>query len=557
MNAERFGGGLERRPPSPADPLAIPAARIRRFPKAVCESIRLSSFLRIAARDRSTSRGGATLQRGAGLGFVDSQTEEASLESSMARMVSLGVLVVLIVAIGFLSYEVMSTFLLPLFLAAMLTVLFHPVYDWITKRCRGRTRIAAGLTTLVILLSVLLPTLALGFLAFSESSDLFRRLDRDDISRKISMLQNRLSLGPPPAPVMGALDRIEETLHRVQDVPHRFPDAADERTRAINDAKEQTKADIQLIQTKLGFSDDPARPTEGVTPASPQLKASWDKWVATWNEDKPAPTDVEAWESAWRQSSLALEEFRNELLGGPLAASVKKFVNLEPDQLDNLLDRARASAGPLALGTTTYVGGLLMQLVIGLIVMLMGCYYFLADGRSMIASLTLLTPLDSKHVEKLLAEFGNLTRAVVLSMFLAALAQGLLAGIGYLIVGIDSIFLLTVLTIVFAMLPLVGATAVWGGACLWLYFIDDRPGAAIGLAIYCGIVVSLADNLIKPLVLQERSNMHPLPALLSVLGGVEALGPIGVFVGPMVLALLHTLLVMLRTELANFEKRKA
>lgn len=504
----------------------------------------------------------------------------------MARMVSLGVLVALILVIGFLSYEVMAAFLLPLFLAAMLTVLFHPVYYWMTKRCRGRDRIAAALTTLIILLCVLLPSLALGFLAFSESSELYRQLDREDLSRKIAMLQNRLSLGPPPAPVMGALDRIEKTLHKIEELPHALPEAGEEREKIMLEAFAQTKADIALIEAKLGFGDaapavvvepavpapsatSPAAPAPTATPTAtaaasdartsappPQLKTAWQKWVAAWGEPKPLPNQIDAWDAAWRKSMVALEEFRNELLGGPLAASVKRFVNLEPDQLNRLLDRARASAGPLALGTTQYVGGLVVGLTLGLIVMLIGCYYFLADGRSMIASLTLLTPLDSKHVEKLLAEFGNLTRAVVLSMFLAALAQGLLAGIGYLFVGLHSIFLLTLLTMLFAMLPLVGATAVWGGACLWLYFIDGRPAAAIGLAIYCAIVVSLADNLIKPLVLQERSNMHPLPALLSVLGGATALGPIGVFVGPMVLALLHTLLVMLRTELANFEKRK-
>jgi predicted PurR-regulated permease PerM len=507
----------------------------------------------------------------------------------MARMVSLGVLVALILVIGFLSYEVMAAFLLPLFLAAMLTVLFHPVYDWITRRCRGRARIAAALTTLVILLSVLLPSLALGFLAFSESSDLYRRLDREDLSRKFAMLQNRLSLGPPPAPVMGALDRIEKTLHKIEELPHALPEPGDEREKLMLEAFAQTKADIELIETKLGFSDAapaavaPAAPapttpsptatsssttttavptgtaTAAASVAAPppsQLQVAWKKWVAEWSELKPPPERIDEWDAAWRKSLVALDAFRNELLGGPLAASVKRLVNLEPDQLDKLLDRARSAAGPLALGTTQYVGGLVVGLMLGLIVMLIGCYYFLADGRSMIASLTLLTPLDSKHVEKLFSEFGNLTRAVVLSMFLAAFAQGLLAGIGYLFVGLDSIFLLTLLTMLFAMLPLVGATAVWGGACLWLYFIDGRPAAAIGLAIYCAIVVSLADNLIKPLVLQERSNMHPLPALLSVLGGATALGPIGVFVGPMVLALLHTLLVMLRTELANFEKRK-
>jgi predicted PurR-regulated permease PerM len=188
-----------------------------------------------------------------------------------------------------------------------------------------------------------------------------------------------------------------------------------------------------------------------------------------------------------------------------------------------------------------------------MLVMLFCVYYFLADGQAMIQAVTKLTPLDDKYVTQLFEEFGNLTRAIVLSMLLAAGAQGLLAGIGYYFAGVEHVFLLTLLTILFAMLPLVGATFVWGGAAAWLYFIDGRTGAALGLTIYCVIVVSLADNLVKPLVLQGKSNLHPLPALLSILGGVAALGPIGVFVGPMVMALLHTLLVMLRSELKTLE----
>ena len=220
------------------------------------------------------------------------------------------------------------------------------------------------------------------------------------------------------------------------------------------------------------------------------------------------------------------------------------------------LAKARSAAAPLAIDTTQFVGGLLWQLTVGFVIVLLGVYYFLADGPSMLQSLVELTPLDPKHTETILADFGNLTRAIVLSMVLAALAQGLLAGAGYLFVGLGSVFLLTLMTILFAMVPLVGATLVWGGACLWLFFIEQRTGAAIGLAVYCAIVVSLADNLIKPLVLQERSNLHPLPALLSVLGGAQALGPIGVFVGPMVLALLHTLLVMLRGEMKSWEQKR-
>ena len=114
---------------------------------------------------------------------------------------------------------------------------------------------------------------------------------------------------------------------------------------------------------------------------------------------------------------------------------------------------------------------------------------------------------------------------------------------------------MTVLTTFLALVPFVGAAAVWGSCALWLFFYEERTTAAIVLAIYGVGVVSLADNVIKPIVLHGQSNLHPLLALLSVIGGVGALGPIGIFVGPMVVAFLQALLNMLQIELKALGER--
>ncbi len=141
----------------------------------------------------------------------------------------------------------------------------------------------------------------------------------------------------------------------------------------------------------------------------------------------------------------------------------------------------------------------------------------------------------------------------MLATLLSAVAQGILAGIGYWLAGLPSVFLLTLLTMVMALVPFVGATVVWLPACLWLYVYDERTGAAVALAIYGAAVVSTADNFIKPWVLQGRSKLHPLLALLSVLGGVQALGPLGILVGPMIVVFLQTLLNILHRELTAME----
>jgi predicted PurR-regulated permease PerM len=82
-----------------------------------------------------------------------------------------------------------------------------------------------------------------------------------------------------------------------------------------------------------------------------------------------------------------------------------------------------------------------------------------------------------------------------------------------------------------------------------LLFVEGRTGAGIFLVIYGVGVISMIDNVVKPLVLQGQSNLHPLLALLSILGGVASLGPIGIVVGPMVVVFLETLLSILQREL--------
>lgn len=218
----------------------------------------------------------------------------------------------------------------------------------------------------------------------------------------------------------------------------------------------------------------------------------------------------------------------------------------------NLEKLARQFLAPLALRTTQFVGEALM----GLLVMILGVYYFFADGPEMVQTLLRLSPLEDNRTRELIDQFDSVTRAVVVATLLSAFVQGLLAGVGFYFAGVGSVFLLTALAMLLTLVPFVGAAIVWVPVCLWL-FGEGHTTAAVLLAVYCLAVVSTVDNLVKPLVLHGRSNLHPLLALLSVLGGVQALGPIGILVGPMVVAFLQTLLNMVHSELNNITKPTA
>jgi hypothetical protein len=203
----------------------------------------------------------------------------------------------------------------------------------------------------------------------------------------------------------------------------------------------------------------------------------------------------------------------------------------------------------------------LVRLIIGLIILVLALYYFLVDGPSMIHTMMRLSPLDNEYEQELLNKFANVSRAVVLAVLAAAIVQGLLAGIGFYFALNPGapIILLTTMTMVLAVVPFVGAAGLWIPTCLWIFFYQEQmvegvvqqgdPVKAIGLAIYCGCVVSTIDNVIKPLVLHGQSNIHPLLALMSVLGGIKALGPAGILIGPMVVAFIHALLIMVNKEL--------
>ena len=112
----------------------------------------------------------------------------------MSRMVSFIVLIAIILVIGFLFFRVMAPFLLPLFLAALLVVIIHPVHQYILERCKGRLRAASALTTALVLLIVLLPLLGITFMAAAEGSAVIARQNPSELRDKIAHARDRFEL---------------------------------------------------------------------------------------------------------------------------------------------------------------------------------------------------------------------------------------------------------------------------------------------------------------------------------------------------------------------------
>jgi predicted PurR-regulated permease PerM len=144
---------------------------------------------------------------------------------------------------------------------------------------------------------------------------------------------------------------------------------------------------------------------------------------------------------------------------------------------------------------------------------------------------------------------------VVLSTFLAAVLQ---AGVfATALLTVDLIFrtglgewvgLLALVGAACAMVPFLGVTAVWLPLCVY-WIVQGQYAAAASLAIFSAVVITQVDNLVRALVLRGSANLHPLLGIISIIGGIQFLGVAGVFVGPIVAAVLVAILRILRDEL--------
>jgi predicted PurR-regulated permease PerM len=179
--------------------------------------------------------------------------------------------------------------------------------------------------------------------------------------------------------------------------------------------------------------------------------------------------------------------------------------------------------------------------VVGLAMTLLLLFFFLRDGEGMAQRMLLLIPMDAERKAHLVEHLAAVTRAVVLGALLTAIVQGTLVGIAFALVRLPSPLVFGGLALVASLVPLVGASLVWAPATVVLA-LQGRWAAALFLAVWGLAVVTSADNVIRPRFIAGRAQISTLPVLLGLVGGVGAFGPIGMVLGPVVIALALALL---------------
>jgi predicted PurR-regulated permease PerM len=239
--------------------------------------------------------------------------------------------------------------------------------------------------------------------------------------------------------------------------------------------------------------------------------------------------------SAWIQAEGRMAQAQRLLERVPMADRLLP----EGEELAERLRAAAGGTGPLLMGALAAATRGTFVFVLQIFVLLYALFYFLVDGPAILRIILDYIPLDSRQKEELLERFVSVTRATLRGSLLIGLIQGGVAGLAFWAAGVPGPAFWGTVMVVLSIIPAIGAGIIWVPAVIYL-FIDGSVGAGVGLLVWCAVVVSSIDNLLRPRLIGRDARMSDLLILLSTLGGIALFGAVGFIVGPIVAALFVT-----------------
>ncbi|MBI1979689.1 MAG: AI-2E family transporter [Elusimicrobia bacterium] len=205
----------------------------------------------------------------------------------------------------------------------------------------------------------------------------------------------------------------------------------------------------------------------------------------------------------------------------------------------NLLDKISALSRKLPKNAFLFI--------VNFFVMVFTLFFLFRDGPNLFSKAKELIPLDERHKDMIARQIYLTLTAVVRGVFVVAIVQGFAAGVGFAIARVPSPAILGFTTMFTALIPLVGSPAIWLPVSLY-YLVQGVLGKGIFLLIWGILVVSTIDNFIRPIVIGTRAKLPILFLFFGLLGGVKIYGPLGIFLGPLVIGLLIAFIRIYREE---------
>ena len=188
----------------------------------------------------------------------------------------------------------------------------------------------------------------------------------------------------------------------------------------------------------------------------------------------------------------------------------------------------------------------LPNILLKLVVVLFTFYFVLKDKKQFFSYVRSLMPFSKEIEEKIIDQTKKITASVIYGQVIIGFIQGVIAGIGLFIFRVPNAILLTSIMIVAGIFPIIGTAIIWIPLAIFL-LIDGNAFTAFGVMIF-GIISSVADNFLRPIIVARRSKIHPAILLVGMIGGLYMFGVLGFILGPLILAYLLILLEVYRDK---------
>lgn len=239
----------------------------------------------------------------------------------------------------------------------------------------------------------------------------------------------------------------------------------------------------------------------------------------------------------WVQQQLASPGLMTEALQSlPFYSFLESYREIAMDRMGDL---AGLVSGWLVAGLKSATLGS-VSLLLSILIVLYTMFFFLIDGDRLLFYILYYLPLQDDDEKKLLVRFTSVTRATLKGTAVIGFLQGALAGCALYFAGIPSALFWAFTMMLLSVVPGIGTALVWVPAVIYL-LVGGHFATAAALAMFCGVVVGTVDNVLRPKLVGNDTQMHELMIFFSTLGGLLMFGFMGFVIGPIIAALFVSL----------------
>jgi predicted PurR-regulated permease PerM len=235
------------------------------------------------------------------------------------------------------------------------------------------------------------------------------------------------------------------------------------------------------------------------------------------------------------------QEFFRSLLApsSPVIGRVMGWLGLRVDasHLDlqaYLLERLENISGAIAGRTLGLLGGV-VGAIFQMFFTVFTMYYLFRDGNRIFNGMLEVVPLNAAETRQIFDRTREVIHASVYGVIVIAMIQGTLGGLAFAALGLPSAVVWGVAMFFLSMVPMVGSSVIWVPTAIYLA-MSGHWGKALALALWGALVIGTVDNFLRPKLVGERAGLHELLIFFSVLGGLQIWGPLGLVLGPVMIA---------------------